>query len=195
MIYIPCITLRLYTHVYVNTQYKMSFNGLPMELQKVIMDNKNMLETETYDAFVACFNVKVISRKTTPILNGSYAIDRILIHYKPFNKYMIITHKHTIYDNHQGSICPSFIIAGLLLNIETFNDECAIVFDNAELYTPKWGTTISYDMYCKINNMPENSTNYMTLRNFCEWRRDCSRFKKLLGDRFEQLWSLTESNF
>lgn len=160
------------------------FNKLPLVLQDVIMEFKYECETATYEDFMTSFDVKLLGR-TQQFQTGSKY--RVLIHYKPSNKFMITTYEHI--GNDSFSISTDEVIGNLLHNVHAMIEEC----DNAiELgQSLKWNSTISYYQYCANNNT--NLMADLTLGEFCEWRKEYLQLKKVLGsERFNKLISLTK---
>lgn len=168
------------------------FCNLPLELQDTIVEQKVALETESYEAFMECFDIKLMTRNyenhDTELLNCR---DRLRIHYKPLNKFMIITYKHMMHvdaHRHEPILEPHSIIEELMWNLITFDEEC--IYGKANDQQLKWGYSISYNMYCTNNSIHDDPSHIISFHEFCEWRRACSQFKKILGNRYEKFASL-----
>jgi hypothetical protein len=76
------------------------------------------------------------------------------------------------------------IIREMVRNIEWFDNECDYAFENQ--YEMKWSDSISYNTYVSINSLYAYDMNPMSLKQFCEWRRRCSDFKRMLGSRYDK---------
>jgi hypothetical protein len=157
------------------------FDNLPVELQDVILQRKDELETATYDDFLESFDIRVLSRKTVRRYSfspGVTYIDRLLVHYKPFNKFMITNYEHSENKNNDRPIKD--IIQWIMYGIESYKEECDFALENQ--YKMKAYHSISYNTYLTINS---NDLSPMTLKQFCEWRKECNDFRLMLGTRYD----------
>ena len=154
------------------------FDSLPVELQDVILQKKEQLETATYEDFLECFDVKVLSRRTerrNPFSPGVTYIDRLLVHYKPFNKFMITTYEHSVHKHTDFSNID--VISWIIYGIEAYKEECDYALKNQQKM--KAYHNISYNTYLTMNSEP------LSLREFCEWRKEYDDFRRMLGTRYE----------
>ncbi len=150
---------------------------LPLELHEVILQHRDHLETATLTDFISCFGMKVMSNK------------KVLLHYRPTNKFMIASYE-SISDNDE-SFTINDVIDNLIHNIHAMLEECENATEMGQLL--KWNCTISYQQYCENNNT--NLMADLTLKEFCEWRNEFLKFKKLVGqERFDKLISLTKES-
>lgn len=147
----------------------MSLVFIPLDVQEIILQQKKVLETETYQSFIDCFDVRLFYRTKLPLGKWSteqFCDDKLFIHYKPLGKVMIITTHHRV----SVPETPYFIIAKLLLTTNTLYTNC-----------PDVKITTSYSDYCaKISGTP------LSEQEFCE----CKQFKEMMGDRYDRLWDL-----
>lgn len=159
------------------------FDNLPIELQEIIINQKIKMETETFETFVEDFDVKLLSRKIIYSVWSSYIkiyVDRILVHYKPTNKYMIMTQQHSQFED--GHVPKYYIIETLLLNIHNYNKDYEFALQQHQDGI-KWYNNITYQTYCRNNNIGE-----YTLEEFCNLRREINTFKKVIGcDRYNHI--------
>ncbi len=164
------------------------FDSLPFELQDIILKRKDNLETTTYEDFLESFEVTVLSRKGVLRTYGSKLkyVYRLLLHYKPLNKFMITTYQHWGLPKPKNEVEVEDIIGEMVHNMELFNNECDYAFENQ--YEMKWSDTISYNTYVSINSLYayDMMSPMMSLKQFCEWRRKCNDFKRMLGSRYEK---------
>jgi hypothetical protein len=151
------------------------FDDLPFDLQELIMKTKVNIEKKDIRDVFDSFEVKVLSSKVTRPYTFSLDVvykDKLLVHYKPTDKFMIVTYKHKGFKN--GKIPSDKIIANLISGVCDWKDECDYAMENN--IDMKWNNSLSYRTYCKMNN----STDDLTLREFCDWRREIHGLKKVL---------------
>jgi hypothetical protein len=172
------------------------FDNLPNELQEIIIQQKHVQETATYEDFLASFDIKVLLRKPRPIYSGFTRVigersfeDKVLLHYKPTNRFMIVKCEYR--GEKPANELKEFIIQQIYDGLEALEDECEYATNNNQKL--KWGSCVSYSTYVFNNTTAFNSTADLSLEEFCEWRCECSRFKKLLGlDAFEKFMQVRE---
>jgi hypothetical protein len=161
------------------------FDSLPFEIQDIILKRKDDLETATYQDFLESFEVKVLSRKGVLRTFGTKLkyVYRLRLHYKPLNKFMLTTYQD--WGKPKNVVLAEDIIGEMAHNMELFNNECDYAFENQ--YEMKWSDSISYDTYVSINSLYayDMMSPMMSLKQFCEWRRKCSDFKRMLGSRYD----------
>lgn len=158
---------------------------LPDEILNIIFEEKKVLETATYNDFMLSFNIKVLRRK----VKKSLYKDKVLIHYKPLNKFMMVSCEYARPKTLDE--LKEYIIQDLYDGLEALMDECEYAVHHEQQL--KWGSTISYSTYCFNNTTVFNQIADMTLKKFCAWRRSCSQFRKLLGqERFEKFMAVRE---
>ena len=160
------------------------FDSLPFELQDIILKRKDDLETAKYQDFLESFEIKVLSRKGVLRTYGSKLkyVYRLLLHYKPLNRFMITTYQD--WGKPKNEVEVEDIIEEIVCRIELFNAECDYAFENQ--HEMKWSDIISYNTYVSINSLYAYDMSPMSLKQFCEWRRKCSDFKRMLGSRYDK---------
>jgi hypothetical protein len=172
------------------------FDNLPEELKEIIIRQKNVLETATYEDFLASFDIKVLSRMPRPRYSGFRRVigqhdfkDKVLLHYKPTNRFMIVKCEYS--GKKPTDELKEFIIQHIYDGLEALKDECEYVVSNEQVL--KWGSYVSYATYLFNNTTAFQSIADMSLEEFGEWRRQCSSFRKMLGqDAFEKFIQVRE---
>ena len=155
--------------------------NLPCEIQDIILQCKHDIETATFEDFVSSFSMKVMSR--------GEVMTKVLLHYKPTNKYMFATYERV--NMNDNNITVTSVIDNLLHNTHAMLEECENATDIGQ--SLKWNCTISYYQYCANNNT--NLMADLTLQEFCEWRKEYLQLKKVLGpERFNKLICLTKED-
>lgn len=170
------------------------FDNLPRELQDIILQQKYVQETATYDDFLASFDIKVLLKKPCTrykwyrtVITSRFFEYKVLLHYKPTNRFMIVKCEY----RGEKSIneLKEFIIQQIYDGLEAFEDECEYAVSNEQQL--KWGSYVSYSTYLSNNSNTFHAT--LSLNEFCEWRCECSTFRKMLGqEAFEKFMQVRD---
>lgn len=153
-----------------------TFDRLPNEITNIIDGYKNEYETHDLAAFISCFEIKQIYSKVVGRSKLSFEVyvgsnwvtykHRILLHYKPFDKYIFVDYMKGQRENQPISVSVQDVVENVYI-------EC--VYCN-------WYRATNYQEFVELKG-----ENFLSSQDYYKCKRDIATVEKLLGhERFNK---------
>jgi hypothetical protein len=162
-----------------NQKAKMTtFYDIPCDVQKSILDIKEYMETKDIQGFSSRFSVKILSTKMLKQWEEKcygrrrewytkYA-HRVLVCYKPSQKYFIIPYTHSVKDGGDIELTPLHIA-------DAIHTDCRMFFEDGWAWDGE-KETYTYNQYM------ENHSIDLTFKKFCQWKRIAFMVKHIMDE-------------
>jgi hypothetical protein len=151
--------------------------SLPVELQTMIYEHKFHLETNSLQAFVDDFEMKVLYTKTVYIRDFIKYKRTIHLMYKPTQKCMIVHYSHCESEKSISRFSKKDVIHSLAGDVSFWEqgDGWCEVRDEFGV----WYKDYSYENYCK-------TFDNMSFKKFVYWRNEVKKLQLMLKDRYDK---------